>query len=110
VTTHSNIWFCVYDPEEGFSGSRLFGYHFAKTLLDGYFPLGSIWYQQRNKTLFVIRTVSPPPEDESCYRQRIEECPAAMEASLPLAVKRRIVLCRTKPPAKRWHSKNEGGY
>jgi len=110
VTTHSNVWFCVYDPEEGFSGSKIFGYHFNRTLLDGHFPLGSIWFQQRSACLFVVRPVVPPPQDDSCYRQRIERCTDAMEESLSRTVKKRIKFCRTTPPAARGHRKIEIDY
>ena len=105
MTTHSDLWYCVYDPEEGFSGKRLFGYHFKMTLADGNFPVGSIWYQRRNSTLFVVGPVVLSPDDNSRAHQVLRPCPAAMEESLPSPVRKRIEWCRTKPPAPRGHRK-----
>lgn len=107
MTTHSDIWFCVYDPEEGFAGSKLWGYHFKTTLADGYFPVGSIWYQRRNTTLFVVGPPVLSPDDNSGPHQDIIPYPAAMEESLPRLVRKRIEFCRRKPPAARGHRKIE---
>ena len=107
MTTHSDIWYCVFDPEEGFAGSKLWGYHFKTTLDDGNFPVGSIWFQRRDSALFIIGPVVLSPDDNSGPHQDIEPCPEDMEKSLPVSAKRRLEFCRRKPPAPRGHRKIE---
>jgi len=56
---HVRSLICVYDPENTYSGSRLYSYDFSLTLSRGYFPAGSIWFRWPQGDLTVIRNARP---------------------------------------------------
>lgn len=99
----NHVFICVYDPDQQFSGSYLFGLHFITTLKDGHLTVDSIWFRSWLRDLVVVKWSPARPQDTGSHsRQMLVCCPEEKVRDLPLPVKWRIERCREKAAEGRW--------
>jgi hypothetical protein len=91
---HVQYFTCLFDPDDHFSGSSLYGCHFTTTLSDGYLPCGSIWFRRPIGDIVIVRNVERIVRGNGTDRQVLKACPPSLLRNLPLSSRRLMRQCQ----------------